>query len=114
MARPRKKVDEILLEKLSKLQLSDKVMADIVGISVDTLHRRFADKIEIWRSKSKGKIAEVLFDEGINKREPWALKALCQKHLDYADKQDVDHSGTGTVIKFICPPNGSEAPSEEE
>lgn len=86
MARPKAAVDELLLEKLTKLHLSDKVIADILNIHVDTLHSRFSDQMEQWRSKSKGKIAEVLFDEGINKREPWALKALAHKHLDYADK----------------------------
>lgn len=86
MARPKKKVDEILLEKLTKLHLSDKVISDILGIHVDTLHNRFSEQMNEWRSKSKGKIAETLFDEAINKREPWALKALVQKHLDYYDK----------------------------
>lgn len=86
MARPLKKIDELLLEKLAKLHLSEKVMADIVGCHPDTLRDRFSTKIEEWRSKSKGKMAEVLFDEAINKRQPWALKALAQRHLDYADK----------------------------
>jgi len=86
MGRKLKPVDEALLEKLTKLHLSDKVISDILGIHPDTLHSRFSDKMDEWRSKSKGKIAEVLFDEAINKREPWALKALAQKHLDYHDK----------------------------
>lgn len=88
--RPPIAVDENLLEKLTKLHLSDKVIADILEIHVDTLHNRFSEKMDGWRSRSKGKIAEVLFDEGINKREPWALKALAQKHLDYSDKVKTD------------------------
>ena len=95
MARPRIKIDELLLEKLAKLHLSEKVMADIVGCHPDTLRDRFSTKIEEWRSKSKGKMAEVLFDEAINKRQPWALKALAQRHLDYADK--VEQSGDMNV-----------------
>lgn len=91
MARPQIQVDETLLKKLTKLHLSDKVIAEIIGISVDTLHRRFADKMEQWRSESKGKMAEVLFDEAINKREPWALKALAQKHLDYFDRMQTEN-----------------------
>jgi len=84
--RPKKQVDEQLLEKLAKLHLPDKVIADILKIHVDTLHDRFSEKIEEWQSESKGKIASVLFDEGVNKREPWALKALAQRHLGYHDK----------------------------
>jgi hypothetical protein len=86
MGRKLKPVDESLLEKLTKLHLSDKVISDILGIHPDTLRDRFSIKMDEWRSRSKGKIAEVLFDEGVNKREPWALKALAQKHLDYHDK----------------------------
>lgn len=86
MARPQKKIDEIMLEKLTKLHLSDQTIADCLGCSVWTLERRYAQKMDEWRSKSKSKIADVLFDEAINKREPWALKALSQKHLDYHDR----------------------------
>lgn len=86
MARPQKKVDEILLAKLAKLHLSDNVIADCLGISVDTLNRRYADKIKDYKSMTKSKMAEVLFDEALNKREPWALKMITQRHLDYADK----------------------------
>lgn len=86
VGRPPIEVDEKLLKTLSKFHLSDKVIAECLGISVDTLHRRFADQIELYKSQSKSKIAEILFDEALNKREPWALKALAQKHLDYHDK----------------------------
>lgn len=89
VGRPPIEVDEKLLKTLSKFHLSDKVIAECLGISVDTLHRRFADKIELYKSQSKSKIAEILFDEALNKREPWALKALAQKHLDYSDKQEI-------------------------
>jgi AraC-like DNA-binding protein len=98
MARPLAEVDEALLEKLTKLQLSDKVIADCLGVSVDTLHRRFADKMEQWRSKSKSKIADVLFDEAVNKREPWALKALAQKHLDYSDRVKSENETANTHV----------------
>lgn len=94
MARPLAEIDEILLEKLTKLHLSDKVIADCLGVSVDTIHRRFADKMERWRSRSKSKIADVLFDEAINKREPWALKAVVQKHLDYSDRVKSESENT--------------------
>lgn len=88
LGRKEKPVDEVLLKKLSKLQLSDRVLADCVGVSVDTLHRRYAEQIDIWRSESKGKIAEVVFDEGINRRKEYAVRMLAHKHLDYADKVD--------------------------
>lgn len=87
-------VDEKLLKTLTQYHLSDKIICDILAISEDTLNRRFADKMNQWRSESKGKIASVLYDEGVNKREPWALKALAQKHLDYYDKKEVEIKDT--------------------
>lgn len=84
--RPLKEVDEKLLEHLTRLHLSDKVISEILEVHPDTLHSRFSDKMDVWRSKSKGKIAEVLFDEAINNRKDWALKTVAQKHLDYSDK----------------------------
>lgn len=97
-------IDEKLLKTLTQYHLSDKIISDILGISEDTLNRRFADKMNQWRSESKSKIASVLYDEGINKREPWALKALAQKHLDYSDK-------IKTEVKDV---SGAEKMSDEE
>jgi hypothetical protein len=81
--RKRIQIDEVMLEKLSKLHLSNETIADCVGVSVWTLDRNYAKKMSEWRSKSKSKIADVLFDEGVNKRQPWALKLLAQRHLGY-------------------------------
>lgn len=103
MARPRIKIDESLLEKLAKLHLSEKVIADCLGISADTLKRRYADKIENFRSRTKSKMAEVLFDEALNKRSPWAIKLLVQRHLGYFEnmtKELVDASKAPIEIKL--------------
>lgn len=101
MARPQIEIDETLLKKLTKLHLSDKVIAECLDVSVDTLHRRFADQMQKWRSESKSKIADVLFDEAVNKREPWALKALAQKHLDYSDKVSSVNENTNTNFNHL-------------
>jgi AraC-like DNA-binding protein len=87
-------IDEKMLEQLTKLHLSVETIANCLGCSKDTLERRFAAKMELWRSQSKSKIANVLFDEAVNKREPWALKALAQKHLDYHDKVKTESVNT--------------------
>lgn len=86
MARTKIPVDEKLLEKLTKLHLSDRTIADCLGISEDTLHRRYAEPMAHWRSTSDWKIADALFDEAINKRQPWALKMIAQRRLGYADR----------------------------
>ena len=54
MARPKKEVDEELLFKLAQIHCTMREMSDIVGVSVDTLKRRYADLID--KGKSEGKM----------------------------------------------------------
>ena len=84
--RPKAKIDEELLEKLAKRHMSLRSMATLLNVHHDTLHDRYSDKIEFWREQTNGKIADVVFDEAINKRKEYAVKMLAQKHLDYHDK----------------------------
>ena len=54
MARPKKEVDEELLYKLAQIHCTMREMSDIVGVSQDTLKRRYADLID--KGKSEGKM----------------------------------------------------------
>ena len=54
MARPKKEVDEELLYKLAQIHCTMREMSDIVGVSIDTLKRRYADLID--KGKSEGKM----------------------------------------------------------
>ena len=54
MARPKKEVDEELLFKLAQIHCTMREMSDIVGVSIDTLKRRYADLID--KGKSEGKM----------------------------------------------------------
>lgn len=91
--RPPIEIDESILQKLTSLHLTTVTIARILSVSVDTLDRRYAEQMDKWRSETNSKIAAALFDEGINKREPWALKTLAQKHLDYSDKVNTEITG---------------------
>ena len=84
--RPLIPIDERQLETLSKLHLSDQAIAQILGIHVDTLHNRFSEKMKQWKTQSTGKIANVLFDEALNKRKDYAVKLLANKHLGYFER----------------------------
>ena len=54
MARPKKEIDEELLYKLALIHCTMIEMADIVGVSQDTLKRRYADIIN--KGKAEGKM----------------------------------------------------------
>lgn len=54
MARPKKEIDEELLYKLAQIHCTMREMSDIIGVSQDTLKRRYADLID--KGKSEGKM----------------------------------------------------------
>ena len=98
--RPQIPIDEKMLENLTKLHLSIETIAKCLGVSSFTLDRRYAPKMSEWREQSRSKIANVLFDEAINKREPWALKTIAQRHLGYADKIQTEAKVEGFTIEY--------------
>lgn len=53
MARPRKEIDEELLYKLAVIHCTMQEMVDIIGVSEDTLKRRYAGIIA--KGKAEGK-----------------------------------------------------------
>ena len=54
MARPKKEIDEELLYKLATIHCTMKEMVDIIGVSEDTLKRRYAGIIA--KGKAEGKM----------------------------------------------------------
>lgn len=99
MARPRKKVDEKLLEKLAYIHLDDKYIALCLGISVDTLHRRYADKIAESRANGKAKLLSKAWSKIENGDWP-AIKFLLQNYLKLTDKitHTVDEESKGAFV----------------
>lgn len=98
MARPRKKVDEKLLEKLAYIHLDDTYIALCLGISKDTLHRRFADKISECRANGKAKLLSRAWTK-VDSGDWSAIKFLLQNYLKLTDK--IAHSVDGDSIKPI-------------
>ena len=98
MARPQKKVDEKVLKELSFIHLPLEYIANCLGVSKDTLERRYAAKIKEWRSQGKAKLlskAWMKVDSG-----DWnAIKFLLQNYLKLSDK--VEHSVQESSIKSI-------------
>lgn len=87
MARPRKKIDPILVEKLAAIHCTITEIASVCDCSVDTLERRFADIIEKGKSKGKTKLRQGLW-ELASKGNLGALIWLSKQHLDMTDKTE--------------------------
>jgi len=66
MARPRKPVDENLLRKLAAIHCNQDEMASILGVSVDTLQRRFAAQIKASRDEGKMSLRRKMWEMALN------------------------------------------------
>lgn len=62
MARPPKPVDENLLRKLAAIHCNQEEMASVLNISVDTLHRRFAEQIKNARNEGKMSLRRKMWE----------------------------------------------------
>ena len=86
MARPLKEVDVELLKKLAGIHCTIKEMASILGCSVDTLERRFADIIEKGRDEGKMSLRRVMFKKAVQGENTAMLIWLSKQHLGMSDK----------------------------
>ena len=117
MARPRKEVDIKMLEGLAKIGCTDEEMATLLGVSSDTLVRRFAEYIKKGRAEMKMSLRRLqirLADEGNATMAIW----LGKQNLGQKDK--VEHTGEGNgplVLKVVYeskPINGETADASSE
>lgn len=91
MARPLKVIDVELLKKLASIMCTGEEMAHILGVSVDTLERRYADVIK--EAKSTGKMSLRRWQwEACKKGNPALLIWMGKQHLGQSDKQEVGMS----------------------
>lgn len=66
MARPQLEINEDTVEKLAAINCSMKEIGDVVGCSVDTLGRRFAEAIEKGRSQGKMSLKRKMWDTAMS------------------------------------------------
>ena len=101
MARPRKEVDIKMLEGLAKIGCTDEEIAILLGVSSDTLVRRFAEHIKKGRAEMKMSLRRLqirLAEDGNATMAIW----LGKQNLGQKDK--VEHSGQGDsplVLKVV-------------
>jgi len=119
MARPKIKIDEKKLKLLAEVGCTYKEMAASLGCSVDTLERRFADKIELARGDGKTKLRRAQWLKGVGGKVkcPHCNKTvetlngsermqmhLGKHHLGQHDRVEVS-GPDGGPIQFILPPS---------
>lgn len=92
MARPRLEIDENTVLKLASIMCTMEEMAHILGCSVDTLERRFADVIKEGRSSGKMSLRRWQW-EACKKGNPALLIWMGKQHLDQKDKHETEING---------------------
>jgi hypothetical protein len=83
MGRPRIQIDENLLAGLARIGCTDEEMASILGVSPDTLTRRFAEIIKKGRSEMKMSLRRLqirLAEEGSAAMAIWLGKQNLGQH----------------------------------
>lgn len=93
MGRPLKQIDPAQVEKLAALHCTLEEIGTIVGCSVDTLSRRFADAIEKGRAHGKASLKRRQYELAMAGNATMLIW-LGKQHLGQRDKQEVDHSGS--------------------
>jgi hypothetical protein len=118
MARPRKKIDLVELEKLYTMQCTDREVAAFLGISLSTLERRrkvkkFADVMDQAKAKGKVSVRRSLFRLATGGNVAAAI-FLAKNLLGYRDVVNTEHSGPdGSAIQISSTPNLSQLTDEE-
>lgn len=91
MARPKKQVDEALLEKLASIQCTNEELANMVGVSIDTLLRRYATLIKKARDNGKKSLRRMQW-EAAQKGNVTMLIWLGKQYLGQKDQIDFSES----------------------
>lgn len=66
MARPKIPIDEEKLVKCAEKQWTDEEIAAFFKVSIDTIHRRYADQIDQARHSGKAKLRDLIWQRALN------------------------------------------------
>jgi hypothetical protein len=102
--RPKKKVKinpPELVFNLASIGCSDTVIGDFIGLSADTVKRRFAENLTKGRAERKIKLHQAQTDKALS-GDSTMLIWLGKQDLDQHDKQELEHSvKDDKTVKFI-------------
>jgi len=90
--RPRLRIDPDLVEQMAGIQCTMEEMASILGCSVDTLERNFADAIKKGRDNGRAALRRLQW-QGAKAGNPTMLIWLGKQILGQTDKTIQEHTG---------------------
>ena len=100
MARPKRVIDLRQVVKLAELHCNDREIAAVVGVSEDTLHRRFAEEIGKARERGKTSLRRVMWRTAM-KGNVTMLIWLGKQYLGQTDRASTELTGAaGGPVAF--------------
>lgn len=97
MGRPQKKIDSSVVQKLAMIMCTMNEIASVVGCSVDTLERRFADIIKEGQNKGKTSLRRWQY-QAAEKGNTAMLIWLGKQHLGQSEKQEQIINTTKPIV----------------
>jgi SLT domain-containing protein len=89
--RPKVKVDTKIIENMAAIHCTNKEIAEVVGISVDTLQRNFPDLLQKGRANGKAKLRRLQWqkaEEGNPTMLIWLGKQLLEQKEQPINNED--------------------------
>ncbi len=85
MSAPRKPIDLELVYNLAKLHCTNREIASLSGVSVDTLQRQYHDVLDKGRDDGKMTLRRSMWDLALNHKNPTMMIWLSKQHLGFSD-----------------------------
>lgn len=85
MAAHRKPIDLDLVYGLSKLHCTNREIASLTGVHIDTLQRLYHDVLDKGRDDGKMTLRRSLWDLALNGKNVTAMIWLSKQHLGFSD-----------------------------
>lgn len=81
----KKHIDLELVYGLAKLHCTNREIASLVGVSVDTLQRNYHDILDKGRDEGKMTLRRSMWDLALNGKNPTMMIWLSKQHLGFTD-----------------------------
>lgn len=97
--RPKTEINLKELKDLASVQCTDNEIAAVMGVSVDTLARRYADVIKRARESGKQSLRRAQWKKAVEDGNPTMLIWCGKFHL--GQKEEINFTGTETDVRTL-------------
>jgi hypothetical protein len=111
--RPKARIDETLVEQLAKIACTHEEIAAVCGCCVETIARRFADRIKEWRGEGHASLRRMQYKKALEGNTTM-LVWLGKNELGQSDKQQTDITTAGKALPGLSAEQYAKLAEERE